>query len=97
MMFVIEGLDGLESMSRRAEFLDRHVAHLRSLGDRFVIGGTFLDQNGVAIGSLVVIQAASQADAEAFAAADPFVLNKVFVTVTVRRWDFGHLRQSGRG
>jgi uncharacterized protein YciI len=44
----------------------------------------------------VVIEAETQAAAEAFAASDPFVLNKVFATVTVRRWEFGHLRASGR-
>ena len=72
------------------------MAHLRSLGERFVIGGPFLDQNGVSIGSLVVIEAETQTAAEAFAASDPFVFNKVFATVTVRRWEFGHLRASGR-
>jgi len=96
MMFVIEGLDGPDAAPLRAQHLDAHVAHLRSLGGRFVIGGPFLDQNGVSIGSLVVIEADSQSVAEAFAAADPFVLNKVFATVTVRRWEFGHLRASGR-
>jgi len=96
MMFVIEGLDGPHAAPFRTQYLDAHVAHLRSLGERFVIGGPFLDQNGVSIGSLVVIEADTQADAEAFAASDPFVLNKVFATVTVRRWEFGHLRASGR-
>ena len=96
MMFVVEGLDNPDAAALRAQHLDEHVMHLRSLGERFVIGGPFLDQNGVSIGSLVVIEATDQTAAEAFAAADPFVLNKVFATVTVRRWDFGHLRASGR-
>jgi len=95
-MFVIEGLDGPDAAVLRAQHLDAHVAHLHALGERFVIGGPFVDQNGVSIGSLVVIEAETQAAAEAFAASDPFVLNKVFATVTVRRWEFGHLRASGR-
>lgn len=97
MTFVIEGLDAPDRATGRATYTDAHVAHLTSLGDRFVIGGPLLDQNDVSIGSLMVIEAESRADAEAFAAADPFVLNKVFETVTVRRWEFGHLRKSGRG
>jgi uncharacterized protein YciI len=44
-----------------------------------------------------VIDVETEAAAEAFAAADPFVLNSVYETVTVRRWAFGHLRSSGRG
>lgn len=96
-MFVIEGLDGPDRAEAREMHRAAHVAYLRSAGERFVIGGPFLDQNGVSIGSMVVLEAVSQADAEAFAAADPFVLNSVYETVTVRRWSFGHLRDSGRG
>ncbi len=75
---------------------DAHVAHLLALGERFVIGGPFLDANDRPVGSLVVIEADSAAEAEAFAAADPFVLNGVYGTVTVRRWEFGHLRAGGK-
>ena len=96
-LFVIEGIDAEGGAAARATHTDTHVAHLLALGERFVIGGPFLDANDQPIGSLVVIEADSQADAEAFAAADPFVLNGVYGTVTVRRWAFGHLRVSGRG
>lgn len=97
MMFVIEGLDGPDAEALRARHLDAHVTHLTALGEGFVIGGPFLDQNNASIGSLVVVEAADRAAAEAFAAADPFVLNKVFERVEIRRWDFGHLRAKGRG
>jgi uncharacterized protein YciI len=97
MMFVIEGHDGPGAAALRAWHLDAHVAHLRALGEGFVIGGPFLDQNNASIGSLVVVDVTDRAAAEAFAAADPFVLNKVFERVEIRRWDFGHLRQKGRG
>lgn len=97
MMFVIEGLDAPDNAAARAAHTDAHVAYLLALGERFVIGGPFLDADSQPVGSLVVIEAESQEAAEAFAAADPFVLNGVYETVTVRRWAFGHLRASGRG
>jgi uncharacterized protein YciI len=97
MMFVIEGTDAACNAESRAAHTDAHVAHLLALGDRFVIGGPFLDADGRSIGSLVVIDVETEDAAEAFAAADPFVLNGVYETVTVRRWAFGHLRASGRG
>jgi len=96
-MFVIEGHDGPGAAALRARHLDAHVAHLTALGDGFVIGGPFLDQNNASIGSLIVVELTDRAAAEAFAAADPFVLNKVFERIEIRRWDFGHLRQKGRG
>jgi len=96
-LFVIEGIDAAGSAAARATHTDVHVAHLLALGERFVIGGPFLDANDQPIGSLVVIEADSQTDVEAFAAADPFVLNGVYGSVTIRRWAFGHLRMSGRG
>ena len=97
MMFVIQGFDAPGAAALREQYLDAHVAHLRSLGERFVIGGPFLGENGVPVGSMIVIEAADRAAAEAFAAADPFVLNKVFARTEIHAWDFGHLRQSGRG
>ncbi len=96
-LFVIEGIDAPGNGAARAAHTDAHVAHLLALGERFVIGGPFLDANDRPVGSLVVIEADSAAEAEAFAAADPFVLNGVYGTVTVRRWEFGHLRAGGKG
>ena len=98
-LFVIEGMDAPDNQAARAAHTDSHVAYLLALGERFVIGGPFLGAGGNdnPIGSLVVIEADSQEAAEAFAAADPFVLNGVYGSVTIRRWVFGHLRASGKG
>jgi uncharacterized protein YciI len=96
-LFAIEGMDAPDKASARAAHTDAHVARLLALGERFVIGGPFLSPDDRSIGSLVVIEADSLEAAEAFAAADPFVLNGVYQSVTVRRWAFGHLRASGRG
>lgn len=98
-LFVIEGTDAPDNAAARAAHTDAHVAYLLAMGERFVIGGPFLSagDNDNPIGSLVVIEVDTQKEAEAFAAADPFVLNGVYADVTVRRWAFGHLRASGRG
>ena len=97
MLFVIEGLDRKGASAGRAQHLDAHVARLLDLGERFVIGGPFLDDDGETIGSLMVVECGSRAEAEAFAAADPFTRHGVFERVEVRRWEFGHLREGGKG
>ena len=97
MMFVIQGFDGPGVAGLRAAHQEAHVAHLLALGERFVLGGPFVDENTIPVGSMMVIEAADRAAAEAFAAADSFVLNKVFAGVEIHRWAFGHLRSTGRG
>jgi uncharacterized protein YciI len=53
-----------------------------------ILSGPYLDAAGDPIGSMIVIRRASQADADAYAAADPFVTEGVFASVTVSRWDW---------
>lgn len=96
LQFVIEGIDGKDASALREKHRAAHVAHLEALGERFVIGGPFLDDDGREIGSMVVIEAESRADANSFAGSDPFVVEGVFEKVTVRRWAFGHLRVGGK-
>jgi uncharacterized protein len=70
--------------------------HLETLGDKLVFAGPFLDANEKACGSLMVIDAPSQAEAEALVAEDPFVKQGVFKSYQVRRWNWGINNPTGR-
>lgn len=48
--------------------------------------GPFLNEAGEMIGSLVILDVASLADAEAWAAADPYAKAGLFASVTIREW-----------
>jgi uncharacterized protein YciI len=50
------------------------------------LGGPFVDADGKMIGSLLIIEAADLAAAEAFAAADPYKAADVFESVTIREF-----------
>lgn len=70
--------------------LDNRPAHLEYLNGgggagSVVFAGPFLE-NGQPVGSLVVIEAADRAAAEAFAANDPYALAGVFDRVDIREW-----------
>lgn len=88
MLFIVSGRDHENGLAHRLEVRPRHRAHYASLGDDLILAGPYLDAEGEPIGSMIVIRRKSQAEADAFAAADPFVTEGVFGSYTVSRWDW---------
>lgn len=82
MLFVIIGTDSPRAQELRPLHREAHLAGLRKLEEkgRIVLAGPFLDKTG----SLIVVDAASQEEAEKIANADPYVLNGIFEKVDVR-------------
>ncbi len=81
MHFVIYAIDRLEAGSLRMRTRPAHLDYL----DEFdiVFGGPMLDDDGLMCGSLIVVRAEDRAEAEAFAAGDPYALAGLFETVTI--------------
>lgn len=96
MLYVILAEDKPNGLEQRLAVRPTHLEHLESLGDKLVFAGPFLDADEKPCGSMVVIDAGSQAEAEAMAAADPFVREGVFQSYTVRRWNWGINNPTGR-
>jgi uncharacterized protein YciI len=69
MKFVIFGFDGPDGQAKRNVYRPAHLANLEPLvrQGRVVLAGPLTDQTG----SLIVIEADSLAEAQAFADADP--------------------------
>jgi len=82
MLFVVIGRDGPQGQERRKLFRDEHLARLQQLEreGRVVLAGPFADKSG----SLIVFEAATIEEAEAFAAGDPYVREGVFEAHEVR-------------
>src|SRR5688572_12344734 len=95
MLFIISGRDHENGLEHRLAHRPRHRAHYESLGDDLILSGPYLDAAGEPIGSMIIIRRKSQADAEAFAHADPFVTERVFASLTVSRWDWFMKRPEG--
>ena len=81
MKFVIIGWDGPEGQAKRPLHRPAHLERLKKLQTqgKLICAGPFSDQAG----SLMMIEADSLADAEAFAQADPYVLEGIFERVEV--------------
>lgn len=89
MLYALVGYDKPNGLSHRMDVRPDHLAHLESLGQKCVLAGPFLDTEGNMNGSFVVVEAESQADAEAMFARDPFVSRGVFASIEIRPFRIG--------
>ena len=86
MLYALVADDKPEGLADRLANRPAHLRHLESLGDKLIFAGPFVDQNGDANGSIVVIEAENLGEAEALFRKDPFVANGVFGSFEVRPW-----------
>lgn len=86
MQFALVAYDRPNSVARRMEIRPDHLRHLESLGKDLVLAGPFTNDAGEGIGSIVVIEAASLDAARAAFARDPFMVQGLFDSVTIKPW-----------
>lgn len=92
MYFAVYGLDRPGSGELRARLRDAHRQRLRQHDHpvKVLIGGPLLADDGEAmIGSLLVIEAGSKADVEAFLAGDQYQQAGLYERVEVRPFKWG--------
>jgi uncharacterized protein len=84
--FVMIGHDGPRGLELRKLHRPAHLAGLEPLADagRIRHAGPILGDDGAPIGSVVVFEAASLAEAQAIAASDPYVTHGIFARYEVR-------------
>jgi uncharacterized protein YciI len=82
-LFLITARDKPDSHALRDSTRPPHAAYLERQQHRLVTAGSVLDAQGRAVGSTLIVTADSLADAERFAANDPFALAGLFATQTV--------------
>ena len=88
-LFALIGHDGPNGLELRKLHREEHLANLAPLDayGRVVHAGPLLGDTGQPIGSLVLFEAPTLADARAFAASDPYVVRGVF-----ERWEVHETR-----
>ncbi len=82
MLYVIIGHDAPDAQEKRPRVRPAHLAHLEPLvrAGRIRIAGPLLDRTG----SLIILEAASLAEAWEIVAHDPYVTEGIFNTVAVK-------------
>ena len=89
MQFVILCQDKPDGLDLRMATRPAHMDYLK-LHDAHILGaGPFLDAADRMCGSMLMVEFETQAQAEAFAAADPYVEAGLFASTEIRRWRWG--------
>lgn len=82
--FVIHCLDAPDAGARRLQHYGAHKAYLESAPLRILVSGPLLaDDLTTMIGSFFLVEAADRAAVEAFNAADPFNLNRIWQQIAI--------------
>jgi uncharacterized protein YciI len=92
MQFVIHGHDKADGSAHRAPLRHAHLDYLNQHRNCIVARGPLFDDDAThIIGSLLILDVADKAEAEAFWAADPYNRAGVYDSTTTERWRFGHV------
>jgi uncharacterized protein YciI len=92
-LFVLHCLDKPDSLALRMANREAHLAYVSGQTEVLKLGGPLLDDDGNMAGSLLVLDVADKAAAEAFSAADPYTKAGLWqrVVITGFRASLGQL------
>ena len=86
MFYLIHCFDRKDALQLRMDNRPAHVEYLKSFGEKLHAAGPTLDANGNMNGSLVIMELENLADAEDFAANDPYAKAGLFEKVFIQPW-----------
>lgn len=88
MLFAIFCYDKPDSAALRQATRPAHLAYLEEAGDRVKLGGPLLGpgDDGAPIGSMLIVDAASEAAVQLFADNDPYYTAGLFENVEIHHW-----------
>ena len=78
MPYAVHYLDKADAGDIRQRHRDAHIAYRKGLGDRLLMAGPLLSEDGKAVGSLVLLEAGSLAEAKTMAQSDPYAVAGLF-------------------
>lgn len=85
MRFALICTDKADHLEVRKANRDAHLAHIADSGG-VEMAGPFLNESGEMSGSLVILEVADRAAAEAWAKADPYAVAGLFAKVRIEAW-----------
>lgn len=94
MLFALVAFDQPNHVAKRLELRPEHLKFLESLGDSLKLAGPYLNDKDEGIGTIVLLEAASLADARTIFARDPYYQAGLFDTLSIKPWrlSINHLK-----
>lgn len=92
-LFVMIAKDKPGTGEQRTATRPVHLEHLKAMGDKLVLAGALMGEDGNPEGSLLVLEAENLDAAKATLLADPFIAAGIFGSVEVKPWRvaFNHI------
>ena len=92
-LFVLFCVDKPDSLALRLATREAHLAYVGGFRDQMKLGGPLLDDKDDMAGSLIILDVADRAAAEAFSAGDPYTQAGLWrrVDITAFRASLGQL------
>lgn len=88
-LFVFHGLDKAGALELRKATREAHLAWIASLNPHVKIGGPMLSDDGATpLGSMLVVEAESLADAKVLFAQDPYAVAGLWESTSVRPYNW---------
>lgn len=84
MLFAIICADKPQSLELRLATRPTHLAYLQAYEQKLAQAGPLLDADGRPCGSLFIVEVNDRAEAEGFAAADPYAKAGLFESTVIR-------------
>ena len=87
MQFMIKALDGEGKLDKRMEVRPRHLEGMDKLGDKLILAGGLLDEEGKMKGSMLVMEFPDREAVDEYLKNEPYVLEGVWEKVEVERYN----------
>lgn len=81
MLYCYRAYDGPDSAAKRNAHLAGHLRYVETHWRAYALAGPLLNQEGAMIGSLFLVRAAMQAEADALMAQDPYMTCGLYARV----------------
>ncbi len=87
MLFAMMCFDKEDGLETRLGSREEHMAYLKGLGDKVLLGGPYTSNDGEKpIGSLLIIEAENRQEIQAIADNDPYAKAGLFRKVEILPW-----------
>ncbi|MHC5306010.1 YciI-like protein [Bartonella sp. LJL80] len=88
MLYAVICNDKKDHLQLRLDTRPVHLEYLQGLGATLKFAGPFVDDQGKANGTLMVVEAQTLEEAAAYAAGDPYAKAGLFANTEIRPWNW---------